>query len=612
MPPRSARHVLAIIVGVATFSTVSVASAETVEREILGWTTTGSELVVKLTQRGERMVDGVAADYYFEATEIWSANDGSFVQRYKRGEAVGSPPSIWAEAKDASLADSYLETVGLREAIHNAASPAGTHRIASFGTQKVQSPRDGVFRCETTDRISMFDAPQRRVYTVANINQNGEESPRADEAACPAFELHTAWAPGADRWAAFAVADGKPQLVVGDVNKLTTFAHADFLVPTPPVVARSPEGRRSGWQALATGDLDEAATAFAESPQHLALVAAWTEKSRVATRAADKAFRSSDKTPLAKVLRAAAHLVADSTKQAPGWIDEAVQGAGSYEELMHFAAIFSLVDPAIANQLAVHALSHPSAEGKPLPDVWAFLAHGLIDVGEYSKAEEALDKVESSTPRLHVERARLHLDRQNSDRARQVINDLLFSNPGRCESYLLAARWHGQQGSNAAARDFFDTAVHCDEHLAEAQFYAADYARLAGDLTGASTGFAQFLATTLPRRSDPILALRRTAAKRWVERLRHEGIVLADASCQRTGDAFLCRGTVFNTTDAPIENVAIEVQAKHGSNRDKLPSVAPATATPFGVRLEAKSLEDALVTVGRDKKERDLNAIPVR
>jgi hypothetical protein len=211
-----------------------------------------------------------------------------------------------------------------------------------------------------------------------------------------------------------------------------------------------------------------------------------------------------------------------------------------------------------------------------------------------------------------VEQARLHLDRRAAKKARLVIDDLLFSNPGRCENYLLAARWQALKGANTVARDFFETSIFCDPGLAEGMFYAADFARLAGDVTRARVLFDKYLAESLPRRSDEIRELRRRAATRWSSRLAHKGVVITDASCRPAGGAWVCSGTLLNTTTEPLSGVKVEVRGKRQLGSSTVESIDAGAAIPFGVRIETKSLADVVISAGRDRKERKLNETPAR
>ncbi len=611
-------RIAAVLASTAVLLCSNLAAAATVERNVLGWTSTGEEVVVRLVQRGERMVDGVSKDYYFEATEIWSARDAKLIQRYKHGEAVGSPPSIWDSAKDAESARKYLENVGLLEASAGASSPSGDHRIVPVSIRSVEPGGSG-FECRVRHRLALFDRPNTRVWTVLDERQSAPAQTRRDESNCPTFEVQTYWHPGGKRWASLLTReDDEPKMSVGSIDELDAFPHADF-APERPLIAELDSDLAAGWQALSDGSLDDARKAFAahDSPAAEiagALVDGFDGKDGRARNAANKAYRKSSKDAWHRALRAAVWVVSGRAKQATSQIDQAIKAASGYDELLQIAALFDLVDVNVANQLAVHALSHESAAEADTSAGWVLLAEGLTDVGTFSKAEESLGKLDDERSLdAKVAEARLHLDRDEATVADALVDELLFEHPGLCVAYLLGGRAASDRGENATARNLFEAAATCDPTLADAVFLSADFARLAGELEQARDGFSQYLDVALERRSDPVRAARRRVARRWKERFGHQGAVVTNASCRRVGGAFLCSGTVANTTDDPLDGVVADVHdGRKKVGEAKVPTIGPGESQPFGVRVQVDSLDEVIVRAGRTSSESKLNATRMR
>jgi tetratricopeptide (TPR) repeat protein len=611
------RHVAAVLSSAAALLWTSTAFAQTVERSVLGWTSTGQEVVVRLVQRGERMVDGVSQDYYFEATEIWSATRHRLIQRYKHGEAVGSPPTIWDEAKSAERATKYLDNVGMVEAEEAAASPSKDYRIVPVSIRKVEPGGKG-FECRVRHRLSLFDGAQSRVWTIRDKRLAAPASSRRDESNCPSFSVQTYWHPDAKHWAVLLTDEGaEPQLAVGSVEELDAFPYASFQ-PERPLVADLSAELADGWQALSDGALDDARKAFSavktpEGKLATALVDAFDGKGRAARRSGDSAFRKSPKDAWHRGLRAAVWVMTGRAKKATAQIDQAIKAATGYDDLLKLAALFSLVDVNVANQLAVHALSHSSAAEADTTRGWLLLANGLLDIGEFSKAATALDKIEEDTLSTRLARASLSLDRNKAAVAHGLVDELLFENPGLCAAYFLGGRTASASGENATARNLFEAARTCDPTLAQAVFLSADFARLAGDLERAQQGFEHYLAVAPERRSDPIRTAQRRVAQRWTKRLGHEGAVVTDASCRRVGAAFLCSGTIANTTDQPLEDVVADVyDGRKKVGEAQVPAIAAKTTQPFGVRVQVDSLDEVVVRAGRNEKERRANATHMR
>lgn len=603
------RHPLCLVVGLGLVFTSAAVTAETTERTVLGWTPSHS-VAVHVVERGESMLDGVSQDYYVEATQVFRP-DGS-TALFSHNEPVGAPPSPFAQAGSAT--DGEAVRAEVQPGLNANASSRGDHRVVWYARERIDKPNDSTFVCNLKYRVALMDAAARRVFTIAEGEAFGETTRRADEAYCPKLSASPHWSPDGRTAFVLVNAGDTTRGVFATIGELDSLPSAVFTPAMPLAASLTTGAQAEAWTALHLGDYDRARAQFqaANLSGAAALVDALAQKKK-ATKAVDDAYKSSPKGPRDNVFRAAGYVAAGESQKAVKWIDEAVAKAASYDELLDFAAIFEPVDPDIANQLAVHALSHPTAAQADTVSGWTLLAQGLLDLGQYSKAEEALSKIAAPTPASLAARAAIHLDRRQTKLANNFAEDLLFQNPGDCVAYLLQGRLRSIAGDNNAARALFEAALTCDPGLEEAAFYSADFARLAGDVQRAKEGFDQYLRVAPPRGKDRIRGLRRDVALRWSKRLGRDGVLLTDASCRKGGAGFLCAGTLKNTTSADITDVAVEVRVKGklvGSAT--VATIAPNSTAPFGVSFEAPSLADATVTAGRDKNERTANELDAR
>lgn len=596
----------------------SVAFAQSVERSVEGWSSTGNEVVVHLEQRGERMVDGVSKDYYFEATEVYGARDGKLLQRYKDGAASGDPPVEYTDAKPEALAAKLRETMGHLPAAISHTNPSGTFRLVSVTSEDVRA-EGANFRCVTRHRVGLLDRSGAKVFTIRDAEYRGESRTRRDAASCPEVQMTPAWQPQGVQWAALLRVDDETTLLTGAVANLDDLAHADVVRQASALAALVPQGpARTAWEALADGDLEAAQAAFeaittSDGALGAALVAAYGGDKK-ARKAADKAFGNSDKKSWELALRAATYLVAGDADKAARWIDDAIEKADGFDTLRRMAALFELVNLSVANQLAVHALSDPGAAKADTAATWALLVRGLLDSGAMRTAKETLAKIEKPNHGVRVLEARLALVENQLHRAADLTGKLVFESPGHCEALLLRGRYHAARGDNGAARELFESAAFCDPNLGGAVFYTADFDRLAGEHARARERFQHYLDVTLPRGGDLVAEVRREAAKGWVGRLGHEGVVLVQSSCQRSGGAYLCRGTLVNTADTPAAGVSIEVKQKKkkvAAQAIEQP-IGAGESRPFGLRIDAGSLDGAVLRAGRNAEEMSVNETPIR
>ena len=607
---------IALLAAAAAFVWASNASALTkTERNVLGWTS-DNDVVIGVVARGETIVDGVPQEFYVEATEVWHADPSRPPSRYDHGTATGNPPDPWSALGAATDgAQLRANVVAGHDSTRN---PAGTNRFAWATAEAEKRPDELNFVCEARTMVVMGATSAKKFYDVLQKTTTGELSRRRDEALCPRAKVITSWSPDGKHGFVLVQlgAEVGATVVPAEVGPGHPAQH--HFAPTKPLISQLSEGRAAqAWDLAATGDYDRARGYFesAEDPAGAALSRALA-KDRKATRAADAAFKKSKKEPGDIIMRAAAHVAAGRGKSATSWIDDAVAKTNDYPTLLRHAAVFAIVDSAIANQLVVHALSRPVAEGEDATRAraWVLLASGLLQLGEFSKALESLEKIKQHTPSSRAALAQVYLDKRRKSEAADQIEMLLFANPGDCRAWLLAGRHAALQGDNKAAGAAFDAAAGCDPALAEAIFYTADFARIAGDVAVAREHFERYLAVAPARADHMIRQLRRDAAKQWTKRLGHEGVILTDLSCRRGApETFLCTGTLRNTSKEAAEGVKAEAREKSRTvGTAEIPAIGPGAAAPFGLSFKAKALKDVVIRAGKDEKERKLNQTPAR
>ncbi len=601
----------------ALLAWASPAAADTAERSIRGWSSTGQEVIVDVVQRGERMVDGISEDYYFEGFEVYGAQSlgAQPLQRFKTSEPVGPLPETLAAAKAPDVAAKRLETLGVTPGDSGAwERPQGDRRLVSVTTHE-RTESNGKFQCTTRHRVGLMDQKEGETTIVADRRFGGETSRRRDEAKCPKVKASPSWSTDGERWAILVESDSDAWVYAGGTGSVGGTATFDFTRRAPLVAELEEDPKlKAGFEAIARSDFDAAKTAFqaVDRPEAKllgALVDAWRGDKKgqsSAKKAADAAWKASEKTAWEGALRAAVYRVADDARSATRIADEAVKQAKSYDELLRMAALFDLVDVQMANQLAVWALSHDSAVSAQTDAGWTLLAKGLLDRNEFSKSKESLAKVDKKEGRHDVVAARHALDQGKEGIAEPRVHALVDENPADCEALLLLGRQEALAGENVTARQLFGAAAFCDPTLSEAQFYGADFARLVGDTKGAAEAFAKYVEVAPPRMSDPVVDARRAAATRWSERLGHSGAVLLQAQCDRG----FCRGVVANTTNEQRE-VEVQVTSKRKTLASQKLQLEPGSTSPFGLRVEG-ALSGAEVTVGSDARERKINAMEVR
>jgi tetratricopeptide (TPR) repeat protein len=607
---------IALLVAFLAAAWTSDATALTkTERDVLGWTA-DHDVVIAVVARGETVVDGVPQEFYVEPTEIWHLDTQRPPTRYAHGEPMGAVPAPWTSMRPE--ADGDRLRANIIKGVHSTRNKAGTHRFtwATAESEKRLGEQDIV--CQAHTMVFLGATNPKKFFTVLEATTAGNLSRRRDEALCPRAQVTTSWTEdGAHGFVLVQLGDElKATVVAADIGPNHPAQHP--FLPTQPLIADLTEGREAeAWQLMATGDYDRARGYFesAENAGGSALARA-LGGDRKATRVADSAFKKSKKETADVILRAAAHVAAGNGKRAAPWIDDAIAKTTDYVGMLKHAATFSLVDASIANQLAVHALSRPADdENAARPEGWVLLASGVLQLGEFSKAQESLEKIEQRTPASRAALAQVYLDRRRTKQAAEQIEILLFANPGDCRAWLLAGRSAALSGDNNAAGAAFDAAAMCDPALAEAVYYSADFARIAGNIRVAMAGFTQYL-TVAPARADHMIRqLRREAARRWSKRLGHDGVILTDVSCRRGGtpETFLCTGTLRNVSAAAAEGVRAQARLKSRVlHSAELPNIAPGASAPFGLNFKAKALKDVSVRAGRGEKELRLNDTPAR
>jgi tetratricopeptide (TPR) repeat protein len=223
-------------------------------------------------------------------------------------------------------------------------------------------------------------------------------------------------------------------------------------------------------------------------------------------------------------------------------------------------------------------------------------------VGENEAASDLLGKVSKETGLFKLLQARLALMTQNVPEAQAIVDDVFFTEPGRCMVYGLAARLAVLSGDTAEALEHYRAASLCSPNDLEARYYVADLEAQRGDLLAARRAVDAFLSAALPRKNDPVRDARRAVMASAKARYALEGVVLLNVSCRSAA----CQGQVYNSSDVDIKAVKIVAFSDDSKvvGSTELDLVSPRSARPFMVRIEGKA---ATVTAGQNDVEFSAN-----
>lgn len=604
---------LAIVVGISFAA--QTAHAQTTKTTVLGWTGTGQEIVTRTETFGEVMVEDVAKEYWFETTQTLRMRDGGVIQTYRHGEPSGAADKVaaWAEAKDASQAAKYLENAGLVEAVESSITPDGKRALSTVSRVRYENGDQG-FRCTTDSRVLLHDQATSQVWVVLEASKTGGAAPTQVEASCPKVSFQTWWHPDGSRWLVQQTTDRESRWIPGAVSRVDEFATAPFRVAdfaAQTLTSSVPEGPlKSAWLLALSGDAGRALTKLAEDTSSdiekfvLKALLLALSGDEAAAKAILKDITKLAKTPAAQGMLGAVHHALGDTKAATRLFNTAIKKAESYQELARLGALLTLVDLDLANQLFIHALSHPKAAEGDTAVLYAALIQGLLEVGENEAAQDLLQKVDRESGVYTLLQARLDLMTGREQAAKAIVDEVLFSAPGRCMAYGLAAKMAVLSGDTAEALEQYRAAAICAPADLEARFFVADLEARRGDIEASRRAVSAFLGAATPRKNDLIRDARRKVMTAAHVRYDRDGVVLLNVSC-RSG---LCQGQVFNTQAETATQVTVAAFSGDKTpavvGRAVLEEVPGRSARPFMVRADGIP---ATVTVGRDDAELQIN-----
>ena len=589
--------------------------AETTKTSVLGWTGTGEEIVTQVEQFGEVMVDDAAKDYWFQTTQMRRARDGQLIQAYRRGEATGAANDVatWSEAKPESQAAKYLENAGLVEALETDMAPNGQRAIVTVARRRTVEVGDG-FRCAVDTRVMIHDVKSRSVWVVAEKSNTGETVPNVGEVVCAKVGFRTWWHPDSAKWLVELSLADSVNWLPGNVSQMDDFAAAPFSPADFParvvLSAAASDGVTKSWRSAFDGDLSSAlatlssdTTGSVDKVLMMALFLALNGDSKASLAAAKQAV-SIAKTTWTEGLLGCVYMAAGDTKRAQKVFNTLTKKANSYVDLARIAAVLSLVDLELSNKVFIHALSHPTAAEAETSLIYAALIQGLIEVGENEAASELLGKVPKETGLFKLLQARLALMTNDVFAAQTIVDDVLFTEPGRCMVYGLAARLAVLRNDTGEALEQYRAASLCSVADLEARYYVADLEARRGDLLAATRAVNGFLKAAAPRRNDVVRDARRTIMQAAQARYSRAGVVLLTVSCR----AGVCQGQAFNASDEAQTNVAVAAFSS-GKNptivgSSVIETMPPRSAKPFMVRTEGDA---GTITVGNDAGDREAN-----
>ncbi|MEZ4461370.1 MAG: hypothetical protein R3E66_16975 [bacterium] len=589
--------------------------AQTTKTSVLGWTGTGEEIVTQVEQFGEVMVDDAARDYWFETTQMRRARDGQLIQTYRRGEATGAANEVptWSEAKPETQAAKYLENAGLVEAVETDMAPNGQRAIVTVARKRTVEVGDG-FRCAVDTRVMIHDVKTRSVWVVAERTQTGETVSNVGEVVCVKAAFRTWWHPDSAKWLVELTLNDSVSWLPGNVSQMDDFAAAPFSPADFParvvLNATTSEAIKKAWRSAFDGDLSSAlatlssdTTGSVDKVLMMALFLALNGDSKASLAAAKQAV-SIAKTTWTEGLLGCVYMAAGDAKRAQKVFSTLTKKADSYEDLARIAAVLSLVDLELSNKVFIHALSHPTAAEAETSLIYAALIQGLIEVGENEAASELLGKVPKETGLFKLLQARLALMTNDVYAAEAIVDDVLFTEPGRCMVYGLAARLAVLRNDTGEALEHYRAASLCSVADLEARYYVADLEARRGDLAAAARAVDGFLKAAAPRRNDVVRDARRTIMRAAQTRYAHQGIVLLTVSCR----ARVCQGQAFNATDVAQTNVAVAAFSTAKSptviGSTTIQTIPARSAKPFMVRTEG---DVGTITVGNDPADREIN-----
>lgn len=589
----------------------AAALAETTKTTVKGWTGTGQEIVLEVEQFGEVMIDDTAQDYWFATIRMLRASNGQLIQTYRRPNPTGAAAAIpaWTEAKPSAQVDKFLENAGLVEAIETDRAPSGAREIVTISRHQTAQSERG-YQCSTDARVLVLDGASQEVWVAAETTKVGEFVDSPGAVVCPSVGFRTWWHPDSTRWLVELTSNGEVTWLPGSATQADNYANAPF---TPADFSRRvllkglPDGPvRSSWIKAFEGDLRGALqTLVADTSGSvdkvliMALLLALDGDTKASKSAAKQAVKIA-RTPWTEGVLGAVYMAAGDTKRAQKMLAGVTKRADDYSDLAKVAAVLSLVDLELSNQVYIHALSHPSAAQGDTLLIYAALLQGLIEVGENDAAQELLGKVARDSGLFKLLEARLALSTGDTRRAKAIVDDVMFTEPGRCMVFGTNARLSALESDTAEALESYRAAALCSPHDLEALYFVADLEAQRGDLAAATSAARGFMQAAAPRRNDPIRDARRQIIESAIRRYTRQGVILLNVSCR----AQICQGQAFNAGVQDAHNVT--ASAFSGGKKPEIvgsttiESIPVHASRPFTIRVQGAV---AKVTVGADEDE---------
>lgn len=602
----------------------SLQARETRKVEVRGWT--GADVVVDVEAQGERMVDDVAKDYFFQTRQILDGKTGQKKKTFRRSESAGEEHPEFSEAAPESEGTVFVEANGLTEAVEDFESPDGRW-FAHYVSTPTVTESEGTYRCELRDQVILFDSESSTFNVVFETTDQGAKARYESSVECSRSDFDVYWHPESSQFV-FVHELRRPQQ--DSQWTIRPFSLGSIESKSAPVVrswdsaielvAGSDAELREVWELIFAHELSEARRALSNAEKTtatrvliLALTTALDGEEKAAIRAAREISKNAPDDSFHAGLLGAIYAAAGDSKRAQRHVQKAISSSSGFADLAAVGALFTRVDLSVANQVLIHALSNVS-EGEDARLAYEVLGHALIDARQYRAAGDLLDRYEGeATSEIKLVQQRLALERRETGEL-STLEDVLSKVPGHCVSHRIYGRRVAPERPADALR-YLRAAHACDPNDAEAHFLAAQLELEAGRLERARGSMKSFLARAFVRRSDPVRDAQREHVEQTLKRIDRKGAVLTTAACRRSGAATLCRGTVYNTTDQPLEGLEAHVSDSKKRSRKPL-ATAPVDAIPagqsrtFGIRLE-KAPDSVSVSVGADARERRANTLTV-
>jgi len=606
-------------------SSVVYAQSGTINSSLRGWTATGNEIVVEQEHLGQIMVDDASREYYFETSSTYRSKDGSLLQSYRRGEATGAAHPDFEAAREQRQFKKFLETAGLLLANESWLSPDGKWLLSAVESRGFGQET----RCELHQRVMLFNPAEQKVHVVFEQSTRGETSSSRDIGTCPQARLKAFWHPNSTQWV-IEREQTRPdrgwRLHPGRIDNLDGYADSEFIsneFSRQIVLSELEEGSvREAWSLAFEGQLPRALQVIANDPKGspgkvllMALLFAKDGKAAPAKKLLKDEAQALKSTSLYETgLQAAVLAAAGDKSGATRILSNVTKQASSWKELARLAAVFSIVDLNVSNELFVHALSHSSAAEQDTTLAYSAMLEGLIEARQFEAAETIFAKLGVLNSAQRVLQASLWVAQGRLQFARPVLDQILLAEPGRCRAYAVSARLATAERRVSEALELYRAANVCNPMLTDAAFFVADLELRRGDIERGRQYLEGFLRHTGARQMDPVRDLRLKWAAQSLKRLSQKGAVLLTASCFPSGSQTLCQGTVLNTTDAPLEGILATVWSKDKRARlvelgkSEVPSLAPGESATITVMVDSVP---AAMSVGRSKAESDLNQVEI-